>query len=44
MTPLARRKLQLRMKRAFKVSVKTRKVHQRAIAAHKKLVKRFRAA
>ncbi len=44
MTPLARRKLQLRMKRAFKISVKARKQHQRAIVAHKKLVKRYRAA
>ena len=44
MTPLARRKLQLRMKRAFKLTVSARKTHQRAIVAHKKLVKRLRAA
>lgn len=44
MTPLARRKLQMRMKRAFKVSVKARKSHQKAVTAYKNLQKRFKAA
>ena len=39
-----RRKLQMRMKRAFRNSVTTRKRHQRAISSYKKLVKQFRAA
>ena len=39
-----RRKLQMRMKRAFRNSVVARKRHQRAITSYKKLVKQFRAA
>ena len=40
----SRRKLQQRVKRAFKQSVQARRRHQRAIAAYKKLVRRYRAA
>ena len=39
-----RRKLHLRMKRAFRESVQARKRHKRAVASYKKLVKRYRAA
>jgi hypothetical protein len=39
-----RRKLHIRMKRAFRKSVQARKRQQRAIAAYKKLVRRYRAA
>jgi hypothetical protein len=39
-----RRKLHMRMKRAFRQSVQARKRHQRAIAAYKKLVRKYRAA
>jgi len=39
-----RRKLQVRMKRAFRQSVQARKQHARAIASYKKLVRRYRAA
>lgn len=44
MTPLARRRLQLRMKKAFKQSVKARKAHQRAVSNYRKLQKRWKAA
>ena len=40
----ARKKLQLRMKRAFKVSVQARKKHKRMVTAYKTLVKKYRAA
>ncbi len=40
----ARRKLHLRMKRAFKEAVKTRKKHKRAVASYKKLAKKYKAA
>ncbi len=40
----ARKKLQLRMKRAFKVSVQARKKHKRMVTAYKKLVQKYRAA
>ncbi len=39
-----RRKLHMRMKRAFKQSVQARKRHQRAIVAYKKLARKYRAA
>ncbi len=39
-----RRKLQMRVKRAFRTSVQARKRHQRAIAAYKKLARKYRAA
>jgi len=39
-----RKKLAVRMKRAFKDSVRARKRHQRAIAAYRKLVRKYRAA
>lgn len=39
-----RRKLQMRMKRAFKDAVQARKRHTRAVAAYKKLARRYRAA
>ena len=39
-----RRKLHLRMKRAFKETVKARKKHKRMVTAYKKLVKKYRAA
>ncbi len=41
MTPLAGRKLQMRMKKAFKLSVKTRKAHQKAVTNYKKIQNRF---
>jgi hypothetical protein len=44
MTNKSRRKLQARMRRAFKQSVQARKRHQRTVAAYKKLVRRYRAA
>jgi len=44
MTPLARRRLQLRMKKAFKISVKARKAHTRAVSNYRKLQKRYKAA
>ena len=44
MTPLARRRLQMRMKKAFKEQQMARKRHQRAVARYKKLQKQFRAA
>jgi hypothetical protein len=44
MTPKARKKLQTRMKRAFRKAVQARKRHQRATAAYKKLQRRYRAA
>ncbi|HET6277646.1 MAG TPA: hypothetical protein VFG08_02585 [Candidatus Polarisedimenticolia bacterium] len=44
MTPLARRRLQLRMKKAFKMSVKARKAHKRAVSNYRKLQKRYKAA
>ncbi len=44
MTKKARRKLQVRMKRAFRQAVQARKRHQRAITAYKKLHRRYRAA
>jgi hypothetical protein len=40
----SRRKLAARMKRAFKQSVQARKKHVRAVAAYKKLVRKYRAA
>ena len=40
----ARRKLHMRMKRAFKASVQARKRHARAIAAYKKLARKYKAA
>jgi hypothetical protein len=44
MTKQAKRKLQMKMKRAFRKAVQARKRHQRAVAAHKKLQRRYRAA
>ncbi len=44
MTKKTRRKLQARMKRAFRESVQARKRHQRTVAAYKKLVRKYRAA
>ena len=44
MTTRSRRKLQMRMKRAFREASQARKRHQRAVAAYKKLVRRYRAA
>lgn len=44
MTTKSRKKLVVRMKRAFRQSVQARKKHQRAIASYKKLVRRYRAA
>lgn len=40
----ARRKLHLRMKRAFRESIQARKRHARAVAAYKKLARKYRAA
>jgi len=39
-----RRKLHMRMKRAFRASIQARKRHQRAVAAYKKLARKYRAA
>lgn len=39
-----RRKLQMRMRRAFRDSIQARKRHQRALAAYKKLARKYRAA
>ncbi len=44
MTKLARRKMQAKMKRAFKDAVRARKRLKRAVTAHKKLVKKYRQA
>jgi hypothetical protein len=44
MTPKSRRKLQMRMKRAFRQAVLARKRHQRAVSMYKKLQKKYRAA
>ena len=44
MTKQARRKLQMKMKKAFRKAVQARKRHQRAVAAHRKLQKKYRAA
>ena len=44
MTKKARKKLQAKMRRAFKAAVQARKRHQRAVVAHKKLQKKYRAA
>jgi len=44
MTKRARRKLQMRMKRAFRERVQAKKRLQRAVAAHKKLQRTYRAA
>lgn len=44
MTPKAMRKLRNNMRRAFKKAQQARKRHQRAIAAYKKIQRRYRAA
>ena len=44
MTKRTRRKLQLRVKRAFKTSVQARRAHQRAVANYRKLQRKYRAA
>jgi hypothetical protein len=44
MTQKTRRKLQMRMKRAFRKAVQARKRHQRALTAYKKIQKKYRAA
>ncbi len=44
MTVKSRKKLVVKMKRAFKDAVRAKKRHQKAVVAHRKLVKRFRAA
>ena len=44
MTPKSRKKLQMRMKRAFRKAVQARKRHQRAMTAFKKLQRKYRAA
>jgi hypothetical protein len=44
MTKRTRRKLQMRMKRAFRQAVQARRKHQRAVSAYRKLQKKYRAA
>ena len=44
MTERAVRKLRMRLKRAFKKAVLTRKQHARAVTRYKKLQRQFRAA
>ena len=44
MTPKSRKKLQMRMKRAFRKAVQARKRHQRMAAAYRKLQRQYRAA
>ena len=44
MTEKSRRKLQTRMRQAFRQAVQARKRHQRAVTAYKKLQKKYRAA
>jgi hypothetical protein len=44
MTPKSRKKLQARMKRAFRKAVQARKRHQRAVAAWKRIQRKYRAA
>jgi len=44
MTKKSRRKLQLRMKRVFREALQARRKHKRAVAAYKKLQKKYRAA
>ena len=44
MTKKARKKLQVRMRRAFRQAVQARKKHQRAVTAYRKLQKKYRAA
>ncbi|HXH28796.1 MAG TPA: hypothetical protein VNL37_07105 [Candidatus Polarisedimenticolia bacterium] len=44
MTKKARRKLQMRMRRVFRQAVQARKRHQKAVAAYRKLQKKYRAA
>jgi hypothetical protein len=39
-----RRKLQMRMKKAFRMATQARKRHQRALATYKKLQRKYRAA
>jgi hypothetical protein len=39
-----RRKLQSRMRQAFRAAVQARKRHARAVSAYKKLVRKYRAA
>jgi hypothetical protein len=41
---MARKKLQMRMKRAFRKAVQARKKHQRMVAAYRKLQRKYRAA
>ena len=44
MTPKSRKKLQLKMKRAFRKATQARKRHQRMVAAYRKLQRKYRAA
>ena len=44
MTQKSRKKLQMRMKRAFRKAVQARKRHQRAVTMYKKLQRKYRAA
>jgi hypothetical protein len=44
MTQKSRKKLQTRMKQAFRKAVQARKRHQRALTAYKKLQRKYRAA
>jgi hypothetical protein len=44
MTKRARRKLQIRMKQAFRQAVQARRKHQRAVSAFRKLQRKYRAA
>jgi hypothetical protein len=44
MTAKSRKKLQTRMKRAFRKAVQARKRHQRAVAAWKRIQRKYRAA
>jgi|GEM_PF-5633517 hypothetical protein len=44
MTQKSRKKLQTRMKRAFRKAVQARKRHQRAVTAYRKLQRKYRAA
>jgi hypothetical protein len=44
MTPTARKKLQTRMKRAFRKATQARKRHTRAMTAYKKLQRKYRTA
>ena len=44
MTVIAKRKLAVQMRKAWKAAVMAKKRHFKAVVAHRKLQKRFRAA